>query len=45
MSYTFLFQIFLYPEVLANFPLSEITSMKLSTQLVNKQFAYTGKLY
>lgn len=43
MSYTFLFQIFLYPEVLANFPLSEI--MKLSTQLVNKQFAYTGKLY
>jgi len=37
MSYTFLFQIFLYPEVLKNFPLSEI--MKLSTQLVNKQFA------
>ena len=43
LSYAFLFQIFLYPEVLENFSLSEI--MKLSTQLVNKQFAYTGKLY
>ena len=37
MNYTFLSQIFLYPEVLENFSFSEI--MKLSTQLVNKQFA------
>lgn len=38
MNYTFLFQIFLYPEVLENFSLSEIMKLLLILEIILAQY-------